>query len=215
MSGSTRSPRMLRGGLVLLDPSSGNVRTMLPLQYNPDSLSRQLQVQDMGDSGGRSDTLRLKGPAIETIKLDAELDLTDLLERGDGEATRYGLQPALAALEMIIQPTSQQLQSNNRLADNGAMEIVPIETALCVLVWSRNRVMPVKVTDFSVVEDAFDTALNPIRARVSLGLRVLSVADLGFAHRGGMLFMAYLQQKERMAAQVPPGRLAMFGVQRI
>ena len=77
MSGFSRSPRLLRGGLVLLDPTSGAVQKVLPLQYNPDTITRTLQVQDMGDSGNRADSLRLKGPAIETIKLEAEIDLTD------------------------------------------------------------------------------------------------------------------------------------------
>lgn len=215
MTGYSRSPRLLRGGLVLLDPTSGTVQRVMPLQYNPDSITRSLQVQDMGDGGNRADALRLKGPAIETLKLEAEIDLTDLLEAGDAQALEMGLQPAIAALEMIIQPSSRQLQNNNTLADSGAMEIVPMETALCVLVWSKNRVMPVKVTDFSVTEDAFDASLNPIRAHVSLGLRVLTVTDLGFAHRGGTLFMAYLQQKERMAARVAKGRLASLGLEGI
>lgn len=215
MTGYPRSPRLLRGGLVLLDPSSGAVQRVVPLQYNPDSIARTLQVQDMGDSGNRADSLRLKGPAIETIKLDAEIDLTDLLERGDAQASELGLQPALAALEMIIQPSSRQLQDNDTLAQQGGMEVVPMETALCVLVWSKTRVMPVKVTDFSITEEAFDPSLNPIRARVSLGLRVLTVTDLGFAHKGGTLFMAYLQQKERMAALAPAGRLSSLGVENV
>jgi hypothetical protein len=208
-------PRLLRGGLVLLDPTSGTVQRVLPLQYNPDSITRTLQVQDMGDSGNRADTLRLKGPAIETIKLEAEIDLTDELAEGNNEAAELGLQPVLSALEMIIQPSSRQLQNNNTLADSGALEVVPMETALCVLVWGKTRVTPVKVTDFTITEDAFDASLNPIRARVSLGLRVLTVTDLGFSHKGGTLFMAYLQQKERMAARAPAGRLSVLGLQGI
>jgi hypothetical protein len=215
MSGLSRSPRLLRGGLVLLDPTNGSVKQVLPLQYNPDTITRTLQVQDMGDTGNRSDSLRLKGPAIETIKLEIEIDLTDQLEKGDSDALEFGLQPGLAALEMIIQPTTEQLKGSHTRANQGTLEVVPMDTALCVLVWSRNRVMPVKVTDFSITEEAFDTSLNPIRARVSLGLRVLTVTDLGFQHKGGTLFMAYLRQKERMAARAPAGRLPMLGLEGI
>ena len=60
--------------------------------------------------------------------------------------------------------------------------------------------LPVRITEFSITEEAFDPALNPIRAKVSLGMRVLSVDDLGFAHKGGNLFMAYLQNKEQLAS---------------
>ena len=61
--------------------------------------------------------------------------------------------------------------------------------------------MPVRLTEFSITEEAFDPLLNPIRARVSLGMRVLSVNDLGFDQPGSNLFMAYLQNKESLAAR--------------
>ena len=40
--------------------------------------------------------------------------------------------------------------------------------------------MPVRFTELSITEEAFDPTLNPIRAKVSLGLRVLTIDDLGF-----------------------------------
>jgi hypothetical protein len=84
---------------------------------------------------------------------------------------------------------------------------------LTLFVWSRQRVVPVRVTDLSVTEEAFDVALNPIRARVSLSLRVLSVDDLGFEHRGGTLFMAYLRAKESLGRRVAPVELSTLGVE--
>ena len=63
-----------------------------------------------------------------------------------------------------------------------------METPLTLFVWSKNRIVPVRITDFSITEEAFDTVLNPIRAKISLGMRVLSVDDLGFQHKGGALF---------------------------
>ena len=62
-----------------------------------------------------------------------------------------------------------------------------------LFVWSKSRVVPVRVTEFSVTEEAFDPSLNPIRAKVSLGLRVLTTDDLGFTHKGGTIFMSYLR----------------------
>ena len=69
-----------------------------------------------------------------------------------------------------------------------------------------------RITDFSVTEEAFDAALNPIRAKVSLGMRVLSVDDLGFAHRGGSLFMSYLQAKEQLATRATRATLGALGI---
>lgn len=198
-----RSPRLLKGGIVLIDSGTAAVQRVIVLQYSPDTLSRSFQVQGIGaESGDRSEALRLKGAPVETIKLEAEIDATDQLEFPDQNrtATQVGIFPQLAALETIIYPTSAQLNNNNRLAKAGTLEIAPMETPLALFVWSKTRILPVRVTELSVTEEAFDPNLNPIRAKVNLGLRVLSVNDLGFDHKGGSLFMNYLQQKENFAA---------------
>jgi hypothetical protein len=210
------SPRVLKGGIVLLDPVSGAVQRIITLQYNPDTLTRSLQVQSVDPAGGknRSEALRLKGPPIETFKLDAEIDATDQLEHPDQNSptVQAGIYPQLAALETIIYPTSGQLLNANSLAQSGTLEIAPMEAPLTLFVWSRNRVVPVRVTDFSVTEEAFDTNLNPIRAKVSLGMRVLSVDDLGFEEKGGNLFMVYQQQKERLSSISRGGMLNDIGL---
>src|SRR5262249_45129400 len=67
------TPLVLRAGLVLADPATLVVQRVIALQYNPDSLSRSLQVRGVtGEGGDRLDALRLTGPPVETIKLDAE-----------------------------------------------------------------------------------------------------------------------------------------------
>lgn len=205
------SPRLHKGGIVLMDPESGNVQRIITLQYNPDSLSRTLQVQGIGESGDRSEALRLKGPPVETIKLEAEIDATDQLEFPEKNpgAAHFGIHPQLAALETIVYPTSRQLLENNRLAQSGTLEILPMQAPLTLFIWSRNRILPVRITEFSITEEAFDTMLNPIRAKVSLGMRVLNVNDLGFNHKGGSLFMAYHQQKE-LLSRMSRGRAGGF-----
>jgi hypothetical protein len=213
MSGLTASPRILKGGLVLLDPNSGLPTRVISFQYNPDTLTRTLQVQGMGENADRSEALRLKGPAVETIKVDAELDLTDQLEAADPTAISSGLHPQLAILEGMIQPTTSTLQTNNSLASIGTLEIIPAEAPLAVFVWGRSRVVPVRVTEFSVTEEAFDTNLNPIRAKVSLGLRVLNINDVNFDDAAGRLFMAYLREKERLAGLATQGTLGSMGVE--
>jgi len=214
VTGFTGSPRLVKGGLVLIDPDTAAVQRVISLQYNPDSLSRSLQIKaTTADSPDRSEVLRLKGPPVETIKLDAEIDATDQLEFPDQnqDAVELGIFPQLAALETIVYPTSAQLISNNALASSGTLEIVPMETPLCLFVWSKNRVVPVRLTDFSITEEAFDPTLNPMRAKVSLSMRVLTVDDLGFDHKGGSLFMNYLQSKERLAAKTT-GLLNTLGI---
>jgi hypothetical protein len=204
MSGFPGSPRIVKGGIVVVDPATSAVQRVITLQYNPDTLSRSLQPRAFAaDSGDRSEALRLKGPPVETIKIDAEIDATDDLEKPDAhkDTLELGILPQLSALETLISPTSAQLLANNALSASGSMEIVPMEAPLTLFVWSRHRVLPVRITDCSITEEAFDINLNPIRAKVSLGMRVLTVDDLGFAHKGGSLFMNYLQVKENAAGR--------------
>jgi len=214
MSAFPNSPRLIKGGIVLLDPDSGAVQRIIPLQYNPDSLTRTLQPQAVKESGDRSEALRLTGPPVETIKLEAEIDATDQLEFPDQNpnTTQYGIHPQLAVLETIVYPTSTQLTVNNGLAQAGTLEILPAETPLTLFLWSSQRVIPVRLTECSITEEAFDTALNPIRAKVSLGMRVLNINDLPFDHRGSNLFMSYLQQKEGLANKSQSAPLSTLGV---
>lgn len=209
------SPRLVKGGLVQVDPASGRLLGVIALQYNPDTLTRNLQLQSSGGDGSdKSQALRLKGAAVETLKVEAELDATDRLEFPDQNATAVatGIHPQIAALELLAHPTSAALQTNDALSRSGVLEVLPIQAPLTLLVWGKNRVVPVRLTDVSITEEAFDANLNPIRAKVSLGLRVLSVDDLGFDHRGGTLFMGYLRSREAMAGRAGAVGLSALGI---
>jgi hypothetical protein len=208
------SPRLVKGGLVLIDPATAAVLRVIALQYNPDTLTRSFQIQSIGESRDRSEAMRLKGPPVESFKLDVEIDATDQLEQPDQNpgVVNAGVQSQLAALETIIYPSTQQLQSNNTLAQQGTLEIAPMEAPLTLFVWSRYRIVPVRITELSITEEAFDPRLNPIRAKVSIGMRVLSVDDLGFNHKGGSLYILYQQQKERFAGAARSAVAATLGI---
>jgi hypothetical protein len=216
MTSFPRSPRILKGGIVLLNPTTSAIERIISLQYNPVSLSRTLKGQSI-DGTDRSQALRLKGPPIETYTLEAEIDATDQLEfpEQNKEVQENGIAPILATLESMVYPKSSELLSNNSQASSGVLEILPTEGPLILFIWSKNRVMPVKLTTFGITEEAFDTKLNPIQAKVSLGMQVLTVNDLGFDHKGGQLYMAYQQQKEQLAAKFKPGLLSSFGINNI
>lgn len=213
-----KSPKLRKGGLVLLDPRTSRVLKVIALQYNPESLSRTLQSKGTdAEDGDRSEALRLSGPPVETIKVEAELDATD--QRAEAQKgskqSENSLHAQLAILESIIYPSSQQLSQHIALANNGVMEIAPAESPLTVFVWSAERVVPVRVTEFSVTEEDFDPELNPTRAKVSLGMRVLNADDLGFDHKGTNLFKVYHQKKEQFANQFRQANLSSFGIRRI
>jgi len=213
MSTFPRSPKLIKGGLVVVEPQTGAVLQVIPLQYNPDTLSRSFQIKGVGGDGGdRIEALRLKGPPVETIKVEAEIDATDQLEEADKDITKIGLHAILATFEVLIYPSSFTLQNNNAEASSGSLEIIAAQAPLTVFVFGPRRIAPVRITEFSVTEEAFDIALNPIRAKVSLGMRVLTIDDVTFDEKSGALFMAFLKAKEQFASQNRSGRLGTLGI---
>jgi hypothetical protein len=193
------SPRLLKGGIVTLDPTTGIPTRSIVLQYNPDTLTRKLQPQAVADQPDRTEILRLKGPPIETISVAAEIDATDQLAVSDPIATTLGIQPQLSALELLVYPSSIKLIINEALTLLGTIEILPMEQPLAIFVWNAMRITPVRITSIDITEEAFDANLNPIRAKVSLEMRVLNVNDTGFLNPAGMIYMVYQIEKEAMA----------------
>jgi hypothetical protein len=197
------SPRVLKGAIIGLDPVNPYASIII-FQYNPDTLRRTLQVQSAGAGSGtgsvdRSEALRLRGAPVENITLDVEIDATDQLANGNPLAASLGVYPQLSALEMLLYPKSSLVIANTILALTGTIELIPPEAPLTLFVWGPKRVLPVRLTTFSITEDAYDVDLNPIRASVNLGLRVLSYSDLSLTHPGYYLFLAHQVTKEVMA----------------
>jgi hypothetical protein len=193
------SPRLLKGAIVGIDEFNP-LASVIVFQYNPDTLTRTLQAQAVGGEGGdRSEALRLKGAPVESISLEVDIDATDQLERAENTAVSMGVYPQLSALEMLIYPKSALVLANTALLAVGTIEVIPPTAPLTLFIWGPKRVLPVRLTSFSITEEAYDANLNPIRAKVSLSLRVLSYNDLPLSHPGYSLFLAHQLVKEAMA----------------
>ena len=193
------SPRLLKGAIVGINPFNP-LPSVILFQYNPDTLTRTLQAQTVGEgSADRSEAMRLKGAPTETIKLDVEIDATDQLETAAVTAVGLGIYPQLSALEVLIYPESNLVITNALLMSLGTIEVIPPLAPFTLFIWGPQRVLPVRLTDFSITEEAHDVNLNPIRARVSLGLRVLTYNDLPLTHEGYGIFLAHQVIKETMA----------------
>lgn len=198
MSSFPGSPKVQKGAIIGLDPFNP-LASIVIFQYNPDTLTRTLTAQTVGGTPGSGEALRLKGPPQETITLAVEIDAADQLEKANPLAITMGIHPTLASLEMLLYPKSALVIANEVLANLGVIEVIPPEAPLTLFIWGIKRVVPVRLTTFSITEEAFDTSLNPIRAKVSLGLRVLNYQDLGLLSIGGALFMGHQIIKEVMA----------------
>ena len=159
--------------------------------------------------------------AIRAATLDAAtvLDATDRLEfpkeTASASTVEFGIAPQLAALEALINPSVDELMALDDANSAGTLEIIPPEAPLVLFVWGKNRVQAVKVVSLSITEEAFDTTLSPTQAKVSLDLQVMSTDDLGFAHRGGGIFMSHLKKRELMARAAGPATLSSIGLTRL
>lgn len=204
MSGLSRSPRVQKGAIVGVDPANP-LASVIVFQYNPETLTRTLTAQTAGEGAAPGEALRLKAPPKEQISLDVEIDATDQLETGDARAQQMGIYPQLAALEMLLYPKSALVIANEVLKALGILEVVPPTAPLTLFTWGLKRTLPVRLTSFSITEEAFDPGLNPIRAKVDLTLDVLSYHDLGLVSPGGALYLAHQIQKEVMATMAGVG----------
>lgn len=204
------SPRVLKGAIVGVDPFNP-VASIVVFQYNPETLERTIRPKIAGEGADRGEVLRLAGPPEESITVEIELDATDALETGDPITAAAGVAPSLAALELLVYPKSGLVIANEALAAAGIIEVIPPEAPLTLFVWGPKRVLPVRINEFTVTEQAFDPVLNPIQAKVRLGLGVLTYQDLGLASVGGALSLAHQVAKETMATITGVGTLAAAG----
>lgn len=199
MTSFPNSPKLTRGAIVSVTAMNAQADIIM-FQYNPETMRRTLTPQRLEAQQNRRDEQRLTGPPRESITMSVEIDATDQLETASFPATRLGLYPVLAALETLLYPRSSLVLNNEILAQVGITEVIPAASPMTLLVWGVKRVVPVRLTSFSVDEQHYDTHLNPIQAKVELGMDVLNYNDLGLASPGGALFMAHQVVKEAMAA---------------
>jgi hypothetical protein len=206
MTASGRTPRVRKGSLSIYNSDDpGTQPITINFQYNPGEMRRTLASRKPRDTAqpnaAPQDARLVAGPPVETISLAIELDAADqLADPSNNQATvEHGLHQPLAALEMLMYPPSAQFEQNQQLAESGEIQVSPSTLALVLLNWGESRVVPVMISSFSATEQEFDTQLNPIRARVELGLQVLTYIDLRDSSTGVDAFVTYQKEKERLA----------------
>ncbi len=204
-SGFPRSPRLLKGALVVYESQTPGPRPkIIVFQYNPEQLERKLEnraPEKKRGTNAKEEVLRVAGPPKETINLTVVLNAADQLEQNDETVRKLGLLPALATLEMLLYPETFQVLQNEALSAQGAVNVKPAELPLTLLVWGASRVVPVKIESFSVTEEAFDPNLNPIQAKVELSLLVLTYMELPKKGLGRDAYFAFQKNKENLAGR--------------
>ena len=108
---------------------------------------------------------------------------------------------------MLIYPKSALVIANTALLATGTMEIVPPVGPLTLFIYGWKRVVPVKITSLSITETAHDPQLNPIRADVALGMRVLTYNDVSLMHPAYWTFLTHQVVKETLATMASVANL--------
>jgi hypothetical protein len=191
--------KLIKAGFVQLDAATAAVRKVIVFPYNPETLVRRLDGVAVGGAPAQvpGETLAagvgvptLPAPR-ETVSFTLSLDAADKLERGDAVALQVGLQPIIAALELLLYPAA---------------------AGLTVWVSGSRRIIPVRVSELLFNEQAFDAALNPIRAEVAVTLQVLHDADFPPNSKGRALWNTYYLALQQLATEIDPGNLGALGI---
>lgn len=206
---SLLSRALNKGALVVLnDPLVWKVPNIIIFQFNPEQLTRRLAPQVAGlqpekPGQARPEEVKTPGPPLETITLKVELDAADQLEFPllHPHTVKLGIHPALAALELLLYPPTRSLLRQDEEAEVAVKQVSQKANELptALFVWGVARVVPVRVTSFSVTEEFFDTRLNPIRATVEMTLQVLTATVLKKGTLAYDAYITYQQAKEALA----------------
>jgi len=205
------SQKLLKGAIVGLDLFNP-LSSVAIFQYNPDQLSRSISPNYSQAGGGKAEPLRLAGPPAETISANLKMDLIDQMEQGENGPLGGGIAGYLAALEMMVYPKSVAVAINQGLMLAGTMEVVPPAAPLTLFIYGWKRVVPVKIESLSITETAHDPVLNPIRADVSVSMKVLTYNDLSMTNPGYWAFLTHQVVKETLATVASVNAIADVAV---
>jgi hypothetical protein len=146
------------------------------------TLERQRGLREYHE--GEDDLLNIRAEQTvtvqeESISFDIRLDATDKLNDGDPLATRFGVAPQLATLELMVLPKSESILGELLLGaePRGFSYTMRENPPIVLFVWGAKRVVPVNITNLSINETQFTTLLAPVRATVSVDLTVIEGAN--------------------------------------
>jgi hypothetical protein len=182
-TGLRRSPKFEKGAFVqLVRGLGGVVPNVIPFQYNPEKLSHTVAPWnpfevDQTQRGAQAPTVQPFDPK-ESFNLTLEIDATNDLEDEDFVAKEVGVADRLAALKKLLLPgkgvIGDLVASARALVGKAAEQAVRPTVPVVLFVWGPGRILPVRVSSFTVEETQFSPALRPIQAAVTIGLEVLT-----------------------------------------
>jgi hypothetical protein len=177
---------LLRGALVEYGSDFlGPLPNVVVFQFNPETMSRVIQVPQRPVGGAARETSQAGDPPIERITIRAEFSAADQLNDNNPLARAFGIGPQLAALEKLVQPSNvlgrlvgaaiDAIGDALGLGDGGTGPTQPIpreKYPRILFIWGLSRILPVVIESMTITEQQYDALLNPVRAEVSIGMAV-------------------------------------------
>lgn len=184
------------------------IPNLIIFQYNPETMTRQVvpwqpreKVTYEDDEEAAKATAEFMNELAqpfdpqETFSLTLELDATDALEEPGSHpiAVIAGVADRISAMEMLCYPPGPSalgglLNVSVNVSVGGASvggglsataDVVPkLKVPVVLFFWGPGRIVPVRITSFSVEEQQYSPLLYPIRAKISLGMTVLNENQL-------------------------------------
>ena len=207
--------RFLRGAMVEYGTNlMGPIPNAVIFQFNPESLTRTLRIPERPTSATTRETSQAGEKTLETIGLKAHFSAADLLGEGGPLARAFGIGPQLAALEKMVQPSSEIAgligkaigAIGSALGAAGAgdppSQAIPREKYPKILfVWGLTRILPVTIGSMRITELEYDALLNPIRAEVDLELtvNVVDIASDDVLAKGALKYSTIAKEAQAMA----------------
>ena len=181
---------LLRGALIEYGTSLiGPIPNVVIFQFNPESLSRTLQIPPRPTGATQRETTQAGEKTFEKITFKAHFSAANMLDEGKVLAELFGIGPQLAALEKMVLPSAKIAgllgaaidaigDALGGGGDDAPAQPIPRETYPRILfIWGLTRVLPVTIDSMSISELEYDSILNPLRAEVDITLSVITVDD--------------------------------------
>jgi hypothetical protein len=182
-------PFLMRGAMIEYGSDFlGPLPNVVIFQFNPESLSRTIQIPPRPTGGAARETTQAGEPTIEKITLKAQFSAADGMRENNVLARTMGVGPRLAALEKMVNPASKlngligaaidAIGSALGIGGGGGdpRQIVPRQKYPRILfLWGPFRVLPVVIESMTITELQYDFMLNPVQADVSIGLAVIAI----------------------------------------
>ena len=190
--------KYLRGALIeFTETFPLPIPNVILFQYNPETMTHTWTpaTTNPGTPGSASNPLAITGDPQESFSFTLAMDANDMIADGDAVetalATASGVYTRLAALEMLLFPTSppgdgligtvSSALGMTAGATGPTRQVPAAQLPTVLFIWGPGRIVPVRVTSLTITERLYDSLLlNPTHAEAQIGLRVLTKDELRF-----------------------------------